>query len=146
MASTLNATSRAAEMTSINTVASTTAHLWIYSGSILTKETAGPTGASSAITAGIALANPAFTQGTDGTDANTKLTLAGVPLTGTATASLTPTWYRITFGASDDGAHTCIQGSAAVGSGDMNFSSAINSGGTISITALTYTEGNVGAG
>src|SRR5271157_1904088 len=141
MATDLNATSRAAEMTSINTVASTTAHLFIYSGTQPTKTTS-PTG-TSAITAGLVLSNPAFTQGTDGTDANTKLTLAGVPLSGTATANLTPTWYRITIGASDDGAHTLIQGTSGVGSGDLNFSSPINSGGTVSITSLTYTEGDV---
>jgi len=141
MATDLNATSRAAEMTSINTVASTTAHLFIYSGTQPTKTTS-PTG-TSAITAGIPLSNPAFTQGTDGTDANTKLTLAGVPLSGTATASITPGWYRITFGGTDDGAHTVLQGSSGVGSGDLNFSSSISSGGTISISSLTYTEGNV---
>ena len=142
----LNATCRAALMTSINSVASTAAHLWIYNGTPLGKTVAGPTGTSaSAITAGIALGNPAFTQGTDGTDANTKLTLAGVPLTGTATSSgtFTPTWYRITVGSADDGSHTLVQGSAGVGSGDLNFSSAIVNGGTISITSLTYTEGNV---
>ncbi len=140
MATDLNATCRAAEMTSINSVASTAAHLFIYSGTAPAK-TASPTG-TSAITAGIALSNPAFTQGTDGTDANTKLTLAGVPLTGTATASITPGWYRITIGGTDDGTHTLLQGSAGVGSGDLNFSSTIASGGTVSITGLTYVEGN----
>ncbi len=141
MATDLNATSRAAEMTSINTVASTAAHLFIYSGTQPTKTTS-PTG-TSAITGGIVLGNPAFTQGTDGTDANTKLTLAGVPLTGTATASITPGWYRVTTGGTDDGTHTVLQGSAAVGSGDLNFGSTISSGGTITISGLTYTEGNV---
>src|SRR5208337_3184421 len=125
MATDLNATSRAAVMTSINTVASTTAHLFIYSGTQPTKTTS-PTG-TSAITAGIALSSTAFTQGTDGTDANTKLTLAGVPLTGTATASITPGWYRVTNNATDNGTHTVLQGSAGVGSGDLNFASAISS-------------------
>ena len=146
MASNLNATCRAALMTSINSVASTAARLWIYNGTLLGKTVAGPTGTSaSAVAAGIPLSNPAFTQGTDGTDASTKLTLSGVPLTATATYSgtMTPTWYRITIGSADDGAHTLIQGTAAVGSGDLNFASTIAGGGTISITALTYTEGNV---
>ncbi|MGO9110671.1 MAG: hypothetical protein ACLP9L_15735 [Thermoguttaceae bacterium] len=141
MATDLNATSRAAEMTSINTVAGATAYLFIYSGTQPTKTTS-PTG-TSAITGGIALSNPAFTQGTDGTDANTKLTLASVPKTGTATASITPGWYRITSSATDDGTHTVVQGSAGVGSGDLNFASTISSGGTVSITAYTLTEGNV---
>ena len=141
MATDLNATSRAAEMTSIVTVAGSTAYLFIYSGTQPGK-TASPTG-TSAITAGIALASTPFTQGSDGTDANTKLTLAGVPLTGTATASITPGWYRITNNATDNGTHTVLQGSAGVGSGDLNFGSTISSGGTVTISALTYTEGNV---
>jgi len=133
-------------MTSINSVASTAAHLWIYNGTLLGKTAPGPTGAASAVTAGLAI-NPGsapFTQGTDGTDLNTKLTMVVSPaVTGTATANLTPTWYRITIGASDDGAHTLLQGSSGVGSGDLNFSSPINSAGTVSITGLTYTEGDV---
>lgn len=141
MATSVNATSRASIMTSINSVAGATAYLFIYSGSAPLK-TASPTG-TSAISGGIALQSTAFTQGTDGVDSNTKLTLAGVPLTGTATASITPGWYRITNNATDDGSHTVLQGSAGVGSGDLNFSSTISSSGTVTIGALTYTEGNV---
>lgn len=133
-------------MTSINSQCGSTAHLWIYSGTVLPRETAGPTGSSSAVTAGIALGNPAFTQGTDGTDANTKLTLAGTPLTAIATSSMTPTWYRITNGSVDDGAHTAHQGLAGVGIGDLNFVSPITLNGTISVAFLAYTEGNLGVG
>ena len=140
MATSVNATSRATIMTSINTVAGATAFLFVYSGAAPAK-TATPTG-TSAIAAGIALNATAFSQGTDGTDANTKLTLGGVPLTGTAAASVTPGWYRITNSATDDGTHTVLQGSAGVGSGDLNFSSTIASGGTVTVSALTYTEGN----
>jgi len=148
MATTLNATCRAAEMTSVVTVASTAAHLFIYNTTYagVTKETAGPTGANSAITGGIVLANPIGTNGSDGTDAGTKLTVNCTSTSGTATASMTPTWYRITIGATDDGSHTLLQGTAGVGSGDLNFSSPINSGGTITISSLTYTEGNLGNG
>jgi hypothetical protein len=61
-----------------------------------------------------------------------------------ATASGTPGFYRVIDGTTDtDGTHCQIQGSCGVGSGDINFSSTISSGGTVSITSLTYTEGNV---
>jgi len=140
MSTSVNATSRATIMTSINSVAGATAYLFVYSGSAPGKTTS-PTG-TSAVSGGIALASTAFTQGTDGTDANTKLTLAGVPITATSTASVTPGWYRITNNATDDGTHTVLQGSAGVSSGDLSFSSTISSGGTVTISALTYTEGN----
>jgi hypothetical protein len=42
----------------------------------------------------------------------------------------------------DNATQVVLQGSAAVGSGDINFSSTIASGGSVSLTSLTYTEGN----
>lgn len=59
-----------------------------------------------------------------------------------AAASGTPGYYRIIDGTTDDGTHTQVQGSCGVGSGDINFSSTIASGGTVAITSLAYTDGN----
>ena len=59
-----------------------------------------------------------------------------------AAAAGTPGYYRVIDGTTDDGTHTQIQGSCGVGSGDINFSSTIASGGTVAITSLVYTEGN----
>lgn len=141
MATNLKASIRGTMMGAIPTSVSTTGHLFIYSGSAPSK-TNSPTG-TSAITAGIALSSTMGTTGTDGTDANAKLTLSGTPLSGTATASITPGYYRITDGGTDDGTHTQIQGSCGVGSGDLNFSSTIASGGTVTVSSFTWTEGNV---
>lgn len=138
MATNLKASIRATMMGAIPTSVGASGHLFIYSGSAPSK-TASPTG-TSAITAGIVLNS---TMGTTGGTEGAVLTLSGVTLTGTATASITPQYYRITDGGTDDGTHTQIQGSCGVGSGDLNFASSITSGGTISITSMTWTEGNI---
>jgi len=134
MATNLKDTVRATMMGAIPTSCGASSHLMIYSGSAPSK-TASPTG-TSAITAGIALSS------TMGTVAGGVLTLSGTPLNGTATASITPGYYRVIDGSTDDGTHTQIQGSCAVGSGDINFSSTISSGGTVTISSLTWTEGD----
>ncbi len=133
MATDINATCRAAEMTSIATVAGATAFLFIYSGAQPIK-TASPTG-TSAITAGITLNTTPFTQGSDGTDANTKLTLAGVPLSGTAVASITPGWYRITNNATDNGTHTVVQGPCSVQTAGVGNVTATNGSFTLSFAS-----------
>ncbi len=56
----------------------------------------------------------------------------------------TPNFFRMIDGATDDGTHTQVQGTAGVSSGELSFASPIASGGTVSITAsMTITEGNV---
>src|SRR5271157_6381907 len=138
MATNLKASIRATMMGAIPTSVGASGHLFIYSGSAPSK-TAAPTG-TSAITAGIPLSS---TMGTTGGTDSAVLTLSGTPLSGTATASITPGYYRATDGGTDDGTHTQIQGSCGVGSGDINFSSTISSGGTVTISSLTWTEGDV---
>jgi len=134
MATNLKDTVRATMMGAIPTSVGASGHLFIYSGTAPSKTTA-PTG-TSAITAGIPL------NSTMGTVSVGTLTLSGTPLSGTATASITPGYYRVTDGGTDDGTHTQIQGSCGVGSGDINFSSTISSGGTVTISSLTWTEGD----
>jgi hypothetical protein len=212
MATNLHATIRSTEMTEIVTLCSSSSHLFLYSGSPPSK-TASPTG-TSIVTGGIALNSTMGTTSTDGTDAGTKLTLSGTPLTATSAYTGTPGYYRVVIGATDDGAHTAIQGicnvlSAGTGnvtatagsttitfassqsslagtyiqvSGDssngsylitngsgttwyigtpyggttatttwtttpgpagLNFTSTVASGGTLTISAMTWTEGNV---
>ncbi len=134
MSTNLKDTTRASMMNAIPTACGGSSHLMIYSGTAPTKTTA-PTG-TSAITGGIALNT------TMGTVSGGTLTLSGTPLSGTATASITPGYYRVIDGSTDDGTHTQIQGSCGVGTGDINFSSTISSGGTITISSLTWTEGD----
>jgi len=134
MATNLKDTTRATMMGAIPTSCGASSHLMIYSGTAPSK-TAAPTG-TSAITGGIPL------NSTMGTVSVGTLTLSGTPLSATATASNTPGYYRVIDGSTDDGTHTQIQGSCGVGTGDINFSSTISSGGTITISSLTWTEGN----
>ena len=108
MATNLHATIRSTEMTEIVTLCSSSSHLFLYSGSPPSK-TASPTG-TSIVTGGIALSATMGTTGTDGTDAGTKLTLSGTPLSGTSAYTGTPGYYRVVIGATDDGAHTALQG------------------------------------
>src|SRR4029077_10640153 len=96
-------------------------------------KTASPTGTL------LATLTPNATFGTVSTGV---LTCNSITSDTNAAASGTPGYYRVIDGTTDDGTHTQIQGSAAVGSGDINFSSTITSGGTVSITSLSYTEGN----
>ena len=56
---------------------------------------------------------------------------------GTATGTGTPASWRIKVGA------TChMQGTAGVGSGDMNFNGTITSGQTVTVSTFTLTDGN----
>jgi hypothetical protein len=102
---------------------------------------------------------PGKTSGTFNADTGTKLaslacfnpvapgSAAGVLTFGSITsatglASGTPGYFRIKTAASGVASTVIIEGDAAVGSGSLNFSSTIASGGTVSITSATITEGN----
>jgi hypothetical protein len=61
---------------------------------------------------------------------------------GTGLAAGTPGYFRFKTAASGATSTVIIEGDAAVGSGSLNFSSTIASGGTVSITSATITEGN----
>ena len=59
-----------------------------------------------------------------------------------ALATGTPGYARFKTAASGGAGTVIIELDAAVGSGSLNFSSTIASGGTVSITSATITEGN----
>ncbi len=59
-----------------------------------------------------------------------------------ALATGTPGYARFKTAASGAASTVIIELDAAVGSGSLNFSSTIASGGTVSITSATITEGN----
>jgi hypothetical protein len=64
-----------------------------------------------------------------------------VPTDSSANAAGTPTFCRIAT--SETGTTTGVmQCSAGVGSGDISFSAAITSGGTVTLTSLTVTDGS----
>jgi hypothetical protein len=60
----------------------------------------------------------------------------------TALASGTPASFRFKTAAGGAATTVIMEGDAGVGSGSLNFSSAISIGGTVSITSATVTEGN----
>ena len=60
----------------------------------------------------------------------------------TALASGTPGYARFKTAQNGAASTVIIELDAGVGSGSLNFSSTIASGGTISITSATITEGN----
>jgi hypothetical protein len=127
----LNNTLRHNMMGQIPTALTTTSRCLIYTGSAPLK-TASPTGTLLGT----------FT-GASGVGSDT----AGVftftnPANITWVATGTPGYGRWIDGTTDDGTHTQIQFTCGVGSGELNFGSAVSSGGTGTITAMTITEGN----
>jgi hypothetical protein len=132
MATSLKDTTRTTMVGAISTAIGATSRIKIYTGSAPSK-TAAPTGTL------LATLTPSATFGTSATGV---LTANAIASDTAAAAAGTPGYYRVIDGTTDDGTHTQIQGSAGVGSGDINFSSAIAAGGTVAITSLTYTDGN----
>lgn len=132
MATSLKDATRTSMVGVIVTNITGTSRIKIYTGSAPSK-TASPTGT---------LLSTLTPSATFGTTATGVLTANAITNDSSAAASGTPGYYRIIDGTTDDGTHTQVQGSAGVGSGDLNFSSTIASGGTVSITSLTYTDNN----
>lgn len=123
---------RSTMMSDIVTAITSTSRIKVYTGAEPSK-TASPSGTL------LATLTP---NATFGTVTNGVLTANAITSDTNAAASGTPGYYRVIDGTTDDGTHTIIQGPAGVGSGELNFSSTIAAGGTVSITSLTYTEGN----
>lgn len=132
MATNLKDSIRTSMVGAISTSIGATSRIKIYTGSAPSK-TASPTGTL------LATLTPSATFGSSTTGV---LTAGAITSDTSAAASGTPGYYRVIDGTTDDGTHTQVQGSCGVGSGDINFSSTIASGGTVAITSLTYTDGN----
>lgn len=123
---------RNTRMDALTTSITATSRLKVYTGSA-PANTATPTGT---LLATLTPANP-FAAGASG-----GVLTASAIASATAAASGTPGYFRVIDGTTDDGTHTQVQGSSAVGSGDLNFASTIASGGTVSISSFVITEGN----
>jgi len=131
MATNLKDSIRTTIVGAISTSIGASGNIKVYTGSAPSK-TASPTGT-------LLVTLPC--SATFGTSSAGVLT-ANAITSATAAASGTPGYYRIIDGATDDGTHTQVQGSAGVSSGDLSFPSTISSGGTVGVTSLTYTEGD----
>lgn len=127
----LKDTLRQSMLSQITTALTTTSRLLVYTGTAPSK-TASPTGTL------LATFTLAATPGTASGGVYTFTAPASV----TAAASGTPGYGRMIDGTVDDGTHTEIQFTCGVGSGELNFSSTLASGGTVSISSMTITEGD----
>jgi hypothetical protein len=114
----------------------TAAFIEIFTGSLPGKTTGTFNADTGTKLASLALSNPVAPGSAAGV-----LTLSAIT-SGTGLASGTPGYFRIKTAASGAASTVIIEGDAAVGSGSLNFSSTIASGGTVSITSATVTEGN----
>jgi hypothetical protein len=57
-------------------------------------------------------------------------------------ATGTPGYFRICSSSLEDGSNVIVQGTAAIGSGEMNFSAQVSLGGQVSVTSIALTDGN----
>ena len=96
-----------------------------------------PAGPGTAIGAQVLLAQLALSATSAPAASAGVLTFNAIANDASAAASGTPTWFRITT----SGGTGVIDGSAAVGSGDINFSAAIVITGVVSCTSLVFTDG-----
>jgi hypothetical protein len=123
---------RNAQLNALETILAATPKLLIYTG-------APPadcgTAASGTLLATLTLPADAFADAASGSKAKTG-TWSG---TAGAGAGATPGYWRLT---ANDGTTVGAQGTAAIGSGDMNFDGTITSGQTITVSAFTVTAGN----
>jgi hypothetical protein len=120
----------------INTAIGASGAIRIYTGA----QPALPTTANSGtLLVTMNLPNPAFAAGAGGTMAKSG-TWSG---TASGGAADTPGHFRIyNSQATLDGTTCQMQGSCAIGSGDINFDGAITSGQTVTISTMVLTEGN----
>ena len=110
-----------------------TGWLQVWDGAIPAQPDTAPAGN---LLASLQMSNPIAPAASAGV-----LTMSSITDDTNANNSGTPTFGR--FATSETGTTTgVVQFSAGVGSGDLNFDAAIVSGGTVSVTSFTITEGN----
>ena len=129
-------TVRNTRMAEIVTALGTTAYLEIFTGSPAGKTSGTFNTDPGTKLASLACSNPVASSASAGLLTFSAITAA------TGLASGTPASFRFKTTASGAPSTVIIEGDAAVGSGSLNFSSTITSGGTVTITSCTITEGN----
>lgn len=128
MALQYSTTVQAAKLDAVETTIGTAPTLIIYSGAV-------PANCAAADPSGALVSITLPSDWMAAASSNTK-GIAG-SWSGTASGSGTPASFRIKQGA------TChIQGTAGVGSGDLNLNGSITSGQTVNVTAFTLTGAN----
>jgi hypothetical protein len=129
-------TVRNTRLAEIVTALGTTAYLEIFTGA-----PAGKTSGTFNADPGTKLASLACSNPVAGSASAGLLTFSTIS-SATGLASGTPASFRFKTAASGAPSTVIIEGDAAVGSGSLNFSATISSGGTVAITSATITEGN----
>jgi hypothetical protein len=129
-------TVRDARLDALTSALGSSAYLEIFTGS-----SPGKTSGTFNADAGTKLASLACSNPTAPGSSAGVLTFSAITA-GTALASGTPGYARFKTAQNGTASTVIIELDAAVGSGSLNFSSTINSGGTVSITSATITEGN----
>ena len=121
----------------ITASAGATAWLQVWDGAVPATPVTAPAGT---LLASCAMSNPIAGAAPNSGSAGT-LPMDAIADDTDANAAGTPTFFRIAT--SETGTTTgVVQGSAGVGSGDLNFDSTIAAGGTVSITSLVITDGS----
>ncbi len=121
----------------ITTAAGSTPYIMIWTGSAPAKSSGAYVAATGTNLATLPMTNPIGPAASGGV-----LTLSAIT-TETGLATGTPGYFRICTTNSDGtaGADVVAQGTAGIGSGELNFSSQISSGGNVSITTgMTITN------
>jgi len=114
------------------TVVGAAAVLKIKDGSV-------PADANAAAGAGVVLATITFDTPSWGAAASGAIAITGTPADSSADATGTPTHFRLY---QSDGTTLIMQGTAAVGSGDLNCNGSITAGQAVTVTTFTLTCGN----
>jgi len=98
-----------------------------------------PADANAAAGAGTVLATITFGSPSWGAAASGAIAVTGTPTDSSADATGTPTHFRLF---ASDGTTLKMQGTAAVGSGDLNCNGSITAGQAVTISTFTLTCGN----
>lgn len=127
---------RNTRMNELTTALGTTAYLEIFTGSQPGKTSGTFNADTGTKLASLPCSNPVAPNASAGL-----LTFSGIT-SQTALATGTPGYARFKTAQNGAASTVIIELDAAVGSGSLNFSATIASGGTVSITSATITEGN----
>lgn len=127
---------RDARLDQITSALGTTAYLEIFTGSAPGKTSGTFNADTGTKLASLAMSNPVAPASSGGVLTFSAITSAA------ALASGTPGYYRKKTAQSGAASTVIEEGTAGVGSGELNFNASITSGGTVSITSDTLTEGN----
>lgn len=132
MAASYRTSLRSTRMSDVVTDVGTSGIIRVYNGT-------RPTNVGTALSGNTLLAQLTGNASQFGTVTNGVLTVSAITDDSSADSSGTPTFARIF---KSDGTTAVFDCSAAVGSGDINFTTAFTAGQVVSITSWVLTEGN----